>query len=259
MILNNSNQRQSVAQLGLKNVSKLGCFLKFIPYSWNKTLEKLVPVGKIGKRAFTFHTYCNYLTALNAVFRLVQSFYDGTFSFMTAMWYIPILSVIAGFSTICHHQQEVMQFTNMLNNPKNIWKTNQNRPGKFFSWMKTITGSIISVIYLFGFKFRLAYSKADTRRQEKKSLSAHMLFNILLLCIMPWFHLLIYYSNPCASFVTASVLIKCKSQVDTSPSFLERIPVLLIDFYYVCKWQYGKWTMRTYFPNIEGFSYLLTS
>lgn len=65
-----------------------------------------------------------------------------------------------------------------------------------------------------------------------------MLLNLLFLYTMPGFHLLIYYNNPCASFVSASVFIKCKSQADTSPTFLERIPVLFIDFYWICKWQY---------------------
>lgn len=65
-----------------------------------------------------------------------------------------------------------------------------------------------------------------------------MLFNLCFLYIMPWFHLLIYYNNPCAPFVTASLFIKCESPTDTSPTFLERIPVLLVDFYWICKWQY---------------------
>ncbi len=74
-----------------------------------------------------------------------------------------------------------------------------------------------------------------------------MFFNILFLYAMPWFHLLIYIKNPCAPFVMASVVIKCESQIDTSPSFLEGISVILIDFYWVFKWQ-----------NVSSFQWSLT-
>lgn len=124
------SRNQSVAIFGLKNVSKIGCLFKLTPYSWNERTKQLVPAGKYGKAVFSFHTYCNYITAFYAVFRLMQSSYEGTFSFMTSMWYIPILSVTAGFSAISHHQQDVLQFVNMLNSQRKV-NSNKNRTGKF--------------------------------------------------------------------------------------------------------------------------------
>lgn len=101
-----------------RNLLQIGCFLRFVPYQWNKQMKNLEPAS--GKN-LTFFKFQKNLHLVYTSFMWVQFLHRiflREFSFIGALWCLALSSACLSYITMSMYADELMQFSNQLLNKK---------------------------------------------------------------------------------------------------------------------------------------------
>lgn len=117
------------AQLGLKQILRIGCFLKLIPYTWDSKNQQLLPAAKIGQFLFQIHKFLTYSYLSHMWFRLIQFYINGEFSLLSFLWAVSNITTFAGFLILDYHPKDAMHFANRLLS-NTLLETSKEQKGK---------------------------------------------------------------------------------------------------------------------------------
>lgn len=109
-----NNKLTDGAKLGLKQILRIGCFTKLIPYNWDLKTQQLHPAFKFGQFLFQTHKFLTFLYSAHMWFRLIQFYINGEFSLLSYLWAVSNITTLAGFLIFDYYPKDVMHFANRL-------------------------------------------------------------------------------------------------------------------------------------------------
>lgn len=116
---------------------KIGCFLRFVPYQWNKHTNNLDPASGRNLTLFKFHKNLHlYYTSFMWV-RFLHRLFLREFSLIGALWCLALSAACLSFITMSIYTDELMQFANQLLNKKllrrpEVGKSNWKKPNNTY-------------------------------------------------------------------------------------------------------------------------------